>query len=65
MSVNIADIADLLSQEVKQAKQYELLIQQAENKEFKNKLIALKDGAVKSINLLTTVIKEGPWGDWK
>lgn len=65
LSVNIADIADLLSQEVKQAKQYEALIQQAENEEFKNKLSILKESSVKSVNLLTVIIKEGPWGDWK
>lgn len=65
MSVNIIEISDLITQEGKQAKKYEELIEKAENEGFKNQLQELRDLSVKKLNILTKIIKEGPWGNWE
>jgi flagellar biosynthesis GTPase FlhF len=64
MSVNIADISDLITQEERQAEKYEQLIEKAQNDEFKKQLTELKDLSVKKLNLLVKIIKDGPWGNW-
>lgn len=64
MSVNIIEIADLITQEGKQAKKYEELINQAEDEGFKKQLGELRDLSVKKLNILVAIVKEGPWGNW-
>jgi hypothetical protein len=64
MSVNIVEISDLISQEGKQAKKYEELLEKAENEDFKKQLEELKDLSIKKLNLLVKIVKEGPWGNW-
>jgi hypothetical protein len=65
MSVNIADIADLITQEERQAEKYEDLIKKAVNEDFKKQLEELRSLSVKKLNILVKVIKEGPWGNWE
>jgi hypothetical protein len=65
MSVNITEISDLITQEGKQAKKYEELLDKVQNEGFKLQLKELRDLSVKKLNLLTKVIKEGPWGNWE
>ncbi len=65
MAVNIIDVAELISQEGKQAKKYEELIKQAQDEDFKKALEELRMLSVKKLNLLLKVVKEGPWGNWK
>lgn len=64
MTVNIVDISDLITQEGKQAKKFEELIEKAEDEDFKKALRELKDLSVKKLNLLVKVVKDGPWGNW-
>jgi hypothetical protein len=64
MSVNIIEISDLITQEGKQAKKYEELIEMAQDEGFKKQLQDLKELSVKKLNLLVAIIKEGPWGNW-
>ncbi len=65
MSVNIIEISDLITQEGKQAKKYEELIEKAQNEGFIAQLKELRELSVKKLNLLTKIIKEGPWGNWE
>ncbi len=65
MSVNIVDISELITQEGKQAKKYEELIEKAQNEDFKRQLTELRDLSVKKLNLLVKIVKEGPWGNWE
>ncbi len=65
MSVNIADISELITQEEKQAEKYEELIKKAQNQDFKKQLEELRDLSVKKLNLLVKIVKEGPWGNWE
>jgi len=64
MSVNIIEISDLITQEGKQAKKYEELIELAQDEGFKKQLKELRDLSVKKLNLLVAIVKEGPWGNW-
>ena len=64
MSVNIADISDLITQEERQAEKYEQLIEKAQDEGFKKQLEELKGLSVKKLNLLVKIIKDGPWGNW-
>jgi len=64
MSVNIVEISDLITQEGKQAKKYEELIELAEDEGFKKQLKELRDLSIKKLNLLVEIVKEGPWGNW-
>jgi hypothetical protein len=65
MSVNIIDISDLITQEGKQAKKYEELLEKAQDEGFKKQLQELRELSVKKLNLLTKIVKEGPWGNWE
>ena len=65
MTVNIIDISDLITQEGTQAKKYEELIEKAQDEGFKKQLKELRDLSVKKLNLLTKIVKEGPWGNWE
>ena len=65
MTVNIIDISDLITQEGKQAKKYEELIEKAQDEGFKKQLKELRDLSVKKLNLLTKIVKEGHWGNWE
>ena len=64
MSVNIIEISDLITQEGKQAKKYEELIELAQDEGFKKQLNELRDLSVKKLNLLVAIVKDGPWGNW-
>lgn len=65
MTVNIIDLAELISQEGKQAQKYEELIKRARDEEFKKSLEELRVLSVKKLNLLIKIVKEGPWGKWE
>lgn len=65
MSVNITEISELLTQEGNQTKKLEELLAKAQNEGFKKQLIQLRELSVRKLNILVSVIKEGPWGNWE